>query len=142
MTRSDGSSSKKGLQMSCSRVEDCGDSSKGKAEMWGSEVEELSERLKILEEETQIIKEAVFWSLEERKSMMNEICKQFQLLQGYLQPKNHLVIKESFYVNPFEDGRFRKSLPNIQIPDPKPCLLTKELKANALAFQEHARVSN
>ncbi|EXB44196.1 hypothetical protein L484_010302 [Morus notabilis] len=67
MTSSDGSSSKKGLPMSCSRVEDCGDSSKGKAMMWGSEVEELSERLKILEEETQIMEEAFFGSLEERK---------------------------------------------------------------------------
>lgn len=35
-----------------------------------------------------------------------------------------------------------KSLPSIQIPDAKPCVLTRELKANALEFQEPARVSN
>ncbi|EXB55389.1 hypothetical protein L484_016756 [Morus notabilis] len=98
--------------MSCSRVEDCGDSSKGKAVMRGSEVEELSERLKILEEETQIMEEAFFGSLEERKRMMNEIYKQFQLLQGCLQPKKHRVIKESFYVNPFEMHFLRHSVDN------------------------------
>lgn len=108
MASSEGSSSKKGtkrLPMSCPRVEDCRDSSKGKAVLWGgrSEVEELNERLKILEEETEILKEALFWSMEERKNMMNEIYQHFRVLQfGCLQTRNHLVIGESSCVNPFE----------------------------------------
>ena len=108
MASSDDSSSKKcmkRLPMSCPRVEDRGDSSKGKAVLWGgrSEVEELNERLKILEEETEILKEALFWSMEERKNMMNEIYQQFRVLQfGCLQTRNHLVIGESSCVNPFE----------------------------------------
>uniref|UniRef100_A0A803P076 Uncharacterized protein n=1 Tax=Cannabis sativa TaxID=3483 RepID=A0A803P076_CANSA len=108
-----------------------------KAVLWGSEVDELKERLKILEEETEIIKDAFFWSLKERKHMMKEIYQQFQLLHHLLQTQN-LVLEENSGVNPFENVDFRKSLLEILSPHPNPSLLTRELKAEVLALQEPA----
>lgn len=72
-----------------------GDSSKGKAVLWCSEVEQLNKRLKILEEETKTLKEALFESMEERNNLMNDIYQQFQQLQGCLFPSNP-VIEDSF----------------------------------------------
>ncbi|XP_062089917.1 uncharacterized protein LOC133796430 isoform X2 [Humulus lupulus] len=130
-TNSDAESSKTGASKACGES-----SSKGnKAVLWGSEVEELQERLKILEEETEIMKDAFFWSLKERKYMMKEIYQQFQLLNHCLQTRN-LVLGESSGVNPFENVEFRKSLPEILSPYPNPSLLTRELKARVLALQE------
>ncbi|PON90054.1 hypothetical protein TorRG33x02_140860 [Trema orientale] len=127
------------LPVKFSRSKACGDTTRGnKAVLRGSEVEELNERLKILEEETEIIKDAFFWSLEERKHMMNEIYQQFQLLNRGLQTGN-LVLGESSGVYPFEDRKFRKSLLEILGRDPNPCLLTRELKANFLELQEPAK---
>ena len=104
-TSFEASSLKKSLKKSQQRFSRgescCCNSSKGTAVLQGSEVEELNERLKVLEEETEMMKETFFWSLEERKVMMNEIYKQFQLLHGCLKPGT-LVIEESSIVNPFE----------------------------------------
>lgn len=117
LTNLEAASSKTGarnkLPVSFSRSKACGDSSKGnKAVFCGSEVEELKERLKILEEETEIIKDAFFWSLEERRHMINEIYQQFQLLNRCLQTGN-LVLGESSSVNPFEVMLFIL-FPNLQ----------------------------
>ncbi|KAM6585985.1 hypothetical protein CsatB_012987 [Cannabis sativa] len=131
---SDSENSKKSDSKACG--ESSSSSSKGnKAVLWGSEVDELKERLKILEEETEIIKDAFFWSLKERKHMMKEIYQQFQLLHHLLQTQN-LVLEENSGVNPFENVEFRKSL--LEFLSPNPSLLTRELKAEVLTLQEPA----
>ena len=84
------------LPMSCSRVQTCCESSKEKTVLQGSEVEELNERLRILEEETETMKEALFWSMEERKNMITQIYRQFELLHPCQSPRN-LVIGESSF---------------------------------------------
>ena len=76
----------------------CGEN---KVVLGGSEVDELKERLKILEEETEIMKDAFFWSLKERKHMMKELYQEFHLLNHCLQTRN-IVLGESSGANPFE----------------------------------------
>ncbi|XP_030489910.2 uncharacterized protein LOC115706407 isoform X2 [Cannabis sativa] len=134
---SDSENSKKGDSKACGESSSSSSSKGNKAVLWGSEVDELKERLKILEEETEIIKGAFFWSLKERKHMMKEIYQQFQLLHHLLQTQN-LVLEENSGVNPFENVEFRKSLLEILSPHPNPSLLTRELKAEVLALQEPA----
>lgn len=96
------SSGKKPLTTDSKSPADCskgkattGDSSKGKAVLWCSEAEQLNKRLKILEEETKTMKEALFESMEERNNLLNDIYQQFQQLQGCLFPSN-LVIEDNF----------------------------------------------
>ncbi|KAL5574538.1 hypothetical protein UlMin_016237 [Ulmus minor] len=130
-TDSRASSSKKvmkKLPVICSRADVFSESSKGKkAVLWGREVEELNERLRILEAETEAMKEAFFWSMEERKNMMNEIYQQFQLLHRCVHPKNQ-VIAESSSFKAFEDGRNKSNLPEILNLDPNPTLVIRDLR--------------
>lgn len=65
--------------------------STSKAVVCNSEVEELNERLRILEEETETMKQELFESAQERKKLMNDIYQQFQMLE--IDPR-YLVARE------------------------------------------------
>ncbi|XP_015870325.2 uncharacterized protein LOC107407545 [Ziziphus jujuba] len=120
-----------------------GDCSKGEAELWSSEVEELKKRLKILEEETKTMKETLFASMEERNSLMNEIYRQFQQLHGFLFSANLLIGENSADRNSTvygpKDVRVGTSLSEILKPQPNPSLVTRDLRANILTVEEAAQ---
>lgn len=78
-TRGDKTAVKKLLMLGCSSSE-AQISINGKAVLCSSsEIEELNERLRILEEETETMKQELFESAEERKKLMNEVYQQFQM---------------------------------------------------------------
>ncbi|KAJ6696380.1 hypothetical protein OIU74_015311 [Salix koriyanagi] len=71
---------------------DCSDSSESKQVKQVSEagkIKKLSERLKILEEETGPLKQEIFQHMEERKKVVAEIYQQFQTIHHRLQFENH-----------------------------------------------------
>ncbi|KAF9685077.1 hypothetical protein SADUNF_Sadunf03G0016800 [Salix dunnii] len=76
-----------------SRVKACSDSSEGKQVKQVSEtgkIKKLSERLKILEEETEPLKQEIFQHMEERKKLVVEIYQQFQTIHHRLQFENQV----------------------------------------------------
>lgn len=78
-TRGDRTAVKKSLMLGFSSSE-AQISINGKAALCSSsEIEELNDRLRILEEETETMKQELFESAEERKTLMNEIYQQFQM---------------------------------------------------------------
>ncbi|KAL6144877.1 hypothetical protein ACLB2K_055567 [Fragaria x ananassa] len=71
----------KSLVLGCSSSKVNLSKSKGKAVLCSSsEIEELNERMRILEEETESMKQELFESAEERRKLTNEIYQQFQIL--------------------------------------------------------------
>lgn len=47
-------------------------------------IKQIEERLSVLEEEDEVLKESIFRSMEERKILMNEILQQFQDIYNHL----------------------------------------------------------
>ncbi|KAG6734015.1 hypothetical protein I3842_01G252100 [Carya illinoinensis] len=90
--------------LGCSGNKVCISSCKGKAVMQTGMVEQLNERLEILEEETETMKKDLFGVLEERRTLVNEIYEQFQIIQhclclrnqaiGETCPRDHTLIAE------------------------------------------------
>ncbi|XVF24738.1 hypothetical protein REPUB_Repub13aG0152900 [Reevesia pubescens] len=66
----------------------CSSFCKGKVVLQASEGEELKTRLKILEEENEILKQAFLETVVERKQLANEICQLFQTLRYSLHHKD------------------------------------------------------
>lgn len=64
-----------------------------------SEIEELNERLRILEEETETMKQELFESAEERKKLMNEVYQQFQMFTRESQFNDGITSVNSTEVN-------------------------------------------
>ncbi|KAJ6327708.1 hypothetical protein OIU76_004763 [Salix suchowensis] len=76
-----------------SGANDCSDSSESKQVKQVSEagkIKKLSERLKILEEETGPLKQEIFQHMEERKKVVAEIYQQFQTIHHRLQFENQV----------------------------------------------------
>ncbi|KAJ6706523.1 hypothetical protein OIU79_011048 [Salix purpurea] len=72
---------------------DCSDSSESKQVKQVSEagmIKKLSERLKILEEETGPLKQEIFQHMEERRKVVAEIYQQFQTIHHRLQFENQV----------------------------------------------------
>lgn len=66
----------------CSRsTASCIGDCKGKGVLQAEIVQQLNGRLKILEEETETMKKDIFRALEESRELLNEICKQFLIIQ-------------------------------------------------------------
>jgi len=65
--------------------------SRGKGVLQAGVVEQLNDRLKILEEETETMKEDIFGALEERRQLVNEIFEQFQIIQHHLFLQNQVI---------------------------------------------------
>ncbi|PQM39028.1 uncharacterized protein Pyn_36596 [Prunus yedoensis var. nudiflora] len=104
---------------------------------FNNEVEELNERLRILEEETETMKQELFESAQERKKLMNEIYQHFQMLEidpRYLVAREFKSTDENTSVNSSQDERMGTSLSDILHQDPHPSLVTRNLRANALAL--------
>ena len=86
--RNEGASSSKevvkksGVIISHPRSKACSGFCKGKVILQASETEQLNTRLKILEEENEIFKQAFLETVVERKKLFNEIYQLFQTL-GY-----------------------------------------------------------
>lgn len=65
--------------------------SRGKGVLQAGVVEQLNDRLKILEEETETMKKDIFGALEERRELVNEIFEQFQIIQHHLCLQNQVI---------------------------------------------------
>ncbi|XP_022777118.1 uncharacterized protein LOC111318522 [Durio zibethinus] len=79
---------------------------KGKVALQASEAEELNTRLKILEEEYEILKQAFLETVVERKELVNEIYQLFQTLRNSLHRKDqedgHRTSHGSLIIKPFK----------------------------------------
>ncbi|GKV45453.1 hypothetical protein SLEP1_g52529 [Rubroshorea leprosula] len=89
----------------------------GKVYLPENEVNRLVERLKVLEEETEIIKEAFFETMEERRRLMSEVYQQFQTLRLCLHHKNAV-------------GRKKAGLSQVLMENYSPRVLTRVCRIN------------
>ncbi|KAM1189320.1 hypothetical protein ACFX2J_025005 [Malus domestica] len=112
-------------------------SRKGKAVVCTGEVEELNERLRVLEEETETMKQEMLKIAEERNKLMKEIYQQFQMLE--IDPRCLAAIElksidgnTSIYSS--QDQRMGASLSHILRQDQNPSLVNRNLRANTLAM--------
>ncbi|GAV85793.1 hypothetical protein CFOL_v3_29227 [Cephalotus follicularis] len=62
--------------------------SKGKDVLQASEAEQLSERLEILEQETQTMEQAFFKTMDERRRLVSELHQQFRVIHHCLHLQN------------------------------------------------------
>ncbi|KAG8643729.1 hypothetical protein MANES_11G060900v8 [Manihot esculenta] len=81
-------------------------SREGKQVVQDRDIEQLSKRLKFLEEENKIMKQEFFEQVAEKKKLVNEIYKQFQTVYRCLQLENlingEVGFDVSLLVNPFQ----------------------------------------
>ncbi|CAN6706879.1 unnamed protein product [Malus baccata var. baccata] len=112
-------------------------SGKGKAVVCTGEVEELDERLRVLEEETETMKQEMLEIAEERNKLMKEIYQQFQMLE--IDPRCLAAIElksidgnTSIYSS--QDQRMGVSLSHILRQDQNPSLVNRNLRANTFAM--------
>ncbi|KAK9281914.1 hypothetical protein L1049_004822 [Liquidambar formosana] len=111
----------------------------GKILLGAGEVKQISERLRILEEEGEMLKQAFFGSIEERKKLMNEIYQQFQIIHRRLRNKSTEESHDgASNVYLFEDGSMETGLSQVLHEDSNPSLVIRDLRSNMLAFQDSA----
>ncbi|XP_039017583.1 uncharacterized protein LOC120148572 [Hibiscus syriacus] len=90
-----------GVIVSNPRKRVCSNLCEGEAALQASEAENLNTRLKRLEEESEVMKQAFLETVVERKKLINEICKLFETLRYTILNKDKedgygfLVIKPS-----------------------------------------------
>ncbi|KAL7191485.1 hypothetical protein ACSBR2_023544 [Camellia fascicularis] len=119
---------------------------KDKALMYGSEVDRLNDRLRTLEEETEIMKQAFIESMDERKKLMNEICQQFRVIRIVLRPRKQVTGDESTHgvlvVNPHQNRGGGKGtglgLSQVLHQQSNPSIVIRDLRATMEAFEEPA----
>ncbi|KAL3633080.1 hypothetical protein CASFOL_026064 [Castilleja foliolosa] len=80
-----------------------------------AEIIQLQGRLRVLEEEAEMLKEALFESMKERTELKTEINQHFSTLQHYLKSK-------------------RAGLLQVLWQESNPAIVNKGLRANALAY--------
>lgn len=99
-----------GVIISHPRKRVCSNFCKGKAVLQASEAEDLNTRLEILEEESQIMKQALLETIAERKKLVNEIYKLFETLRYTLLPKDqedgHTFSSGSLIIKPCKVCQF------------------------------------
>ncbi|CAK7356961.1 unnamed protein product [Dovyalis caffra] len=78
------------LSTNSSRVKARSNSCKGKQVSEASEVEQLSRRLKVLEEENETMKQEFLQHMEEREKVVAEIFQQFQTIHDFLKFENQV----------------------------------------------------
>ncbi|GMI82014.1 hypothetical protein HRI_001870700 [Hibiscus trionum] len=96
-----------GVMVSNPRKGVCSNSCEGKVVLQGWEAEDLNTRLKILEEESEIMKRALLETVVERKKLINEMCQLLETLHYTILDKDKdgygsLVIKPPSRVFQFE----------------------------------------
>ncbi|CAL5327620.1 unnamed protein product [Camellia sinensis] len=118
-----------------------------KALMYGSEVDRLNDRLRTLEEETEIMKQAFIENMEERKKLMNEICHQFRVICNGLRSKKQVTGDESTHgvlvVNPHQNrgrggGGTGLGLSQVLHQQSNPSIVIRDLRATMEAYEEPA----
>nr|POE66747.1 hypothetical protein CFP56_63699 [Quercus suber] len=145
LTDSKASDSKKIVKpVSCSGGKVCNNSScKGKGILQAGVVEHLNGRLKILEEETKTMKQDILEALEERRELVNDIYEQFQIIHSHLRIRNQVMGESSYddtlIANSPKDGRIiGTGITEIFLQEPNMPLVTRDLRAGTLEFQESA----
>ncbi|XP_057459891.1 uncharacterized protein LOC130750358 [Actinidia eriantha] len=111
---------------------------KGKALTYASAVERIGDRLRILEEEVDVMKRDFIEGMEERKKLMNEISQQFQVLKHYLRSGNHVSADGVLIVNPRKNGRGATGLSQLLHWQSNPSLFIRDPGANMGAFEVSA----
>ncbi|XP_050135883.1 uncharacterized protein LOC126611613 isoform X1 [Malus sylvestris] len=131
-------------------------SGKGKAVVCTGEVEELNKRLRVLEEETETMKQEMLEIAEERNKLMKEIYQQFQMLEidprclaaielKSIDGNTSIYSSQHSYAEMFgslismhlmdkQDQRMGVSLSHILRQDQNPSLVNRNLRANNLAM--------
>ncbi|KAM4100523.1 hypothetical protein ACJW30_05G074500 [Castanea mollissima] len=145
LTDSKASDSKKIVKpVSCSGGKVSNNSScKGKGILQAGVVEHLNGRLKILEEETKTMKQDILEALEERRELVNDIYEQFQIIHSHLRVRNQVMGESSYddtlIANSPQDGRIiGTGITEIFLQEPNMSLVTRDLRAGTLEFQESA----
>ncbi|KAF8407176.1 hypothetical protein HHK36_006302 [Tetracentron sinense] len=120
------------------------DSHDSKVVLQVNEVEQVHMRLRILEEEAEVMKKAFFGSVEERTELLKEISQQFQIIYQCLRSR---VTREKslggFSIDTRnKDGSMRTGLLQVLHRDTNPSLVTRVLRANMLTFHDPAGAMN
>ncbi|GFZ04057.1 hypothetical protein Acr_16g0006810 [Actinidia rufa] len=108
---------------------------KGKALTYASAVDRIGDRLRILEEEVDVMKRDFIEGMEERKKLMDEISQQFQVLKQYLRYGNGVGV---LIVNPRKNGRGGTGLSQVLHWQSNPSLFIRDPRANMGAFEVSA----
>ncbi|KAG4199005.1 hypothetical protein ERO13_A05G122100v2 [Gossypium hirsutum] len=133
-----------GLIISYPRKRVCSNFCKGKAVLQASEAEDLNTRLEILEEESQIMKQALLETMAERKKLVNEIYKLFETRRYTLLPKDqedgHTFSSGSLIIKPCKgpgQGTAESSLLHALLENPR----SEDPNTNALAILGQSYIS-
>ncbi|XAR67797.1 hypothetical protein NMG60_11002707 [Bertholletia excelsa] len=123
---------------------DChgGHESKGKALVYASKVEQLHDRLRTLEQETEIMKQAFFKAMEERKKLMNEIYQQFQVIHHCIssvkQVRGHESMDGVLIDISHKNGVAGTGLSQVLHQQSNPLLVIRDLRATITVLKEPA----
>ncbi|XP_023525995.1 uncharacterized protein LOC111789606 [Cucurbita pepo subsp. pepo] len=101
------------------------------------EVEKISRRLSLLEEDTRAMKKALFESLEERRNLVYEINQQFQSISKHHQLCNEVAEDHDETLQLPEEWRSGVGLSQIFHHQPNISLVFKHFKPNLLAFTDY-----
>ncbi|XP_031283893.1 uncharacterized protein LOC116142606 isoform X1 [Pistacia vera] len=121
--------------LKCSRGKVSNISLKGKGYSQASDVEQLMERLKILEEETEAMKQTFIDTMEERTRLVSEIHQEFLTIHCCRCLGNQVTGLKSWdgslIVNPFDKKAIMGiGLSQILQEDSNPCIVTRDYKTN------------
>ncbi|CAN4086459.1 unnamed protein product [Withania somnifera] len=94
---------------------------KNKEVVQAEQVKLLDMRLRILEDEAQVLKVAFLEGVEERRKLVNEIQNEFQAAFGY------------------RESHERHGLPQILCEESNPAVVVRELRASETVFQDATR---
>eukprot|EP00257_Ricinus_communis_P004449 XP_002517686.2 uncharacterized protein LOC8282706 [Ricinus communis] len=113
----------------------------GKQVMQSSEIEQLSERLKFLEEESKLMKQEFLEQVEERKQLVNEIYQHFRAIYHCLQLEDpesgERCFDETYILYPREEGGLGTGLSEVLRQDSSSYVITGEdQRTNIMALKE------
>ncbi|KAF5453251.1 hypothetical protein F2P56_028167, partial [Juglans regia] len=142
LTDSNVSAPKKIVNPQCCSSKACISNCKGKGVLQAEIVQQLNGRLKILEEETETMKKDIFGALQESRVLLNEICKQFLIIQRCICLQNPAIgqtcVDDTLAANSPKDGKMGAGLSDIIFPEPNLSLITRDLRSNMIEFDELA----
>ncbi|XP_028795928.1 uncharacterized protein LOC114751420 [Neltuma alba] len=111
------------------RIKDC----RMKRVLQVDELEHLNQRLKILEEDTESVKQAILWHVKEKRGLVNRIYHYFQRMQYMLSHrrgvKGEQVCREKLIMKTPKDGGAVTGLPEVLCHNLNPSLITKGFQA-------------
>ncbi|KAF5726950.1 hypothetical protein HS088_TW22G00635 [Tripterygium wilfordii] len=110
----------------------CRGSSKGKQVLQANEVEKLSKRLTILEEENKHMNQVLLNTLEERRILLNEIYQQFQEMHHCFHYTNRSC-DGSLVAVPCEDRTLWRGLSQVLCQESSPYVVTGHSSKNCIS---------